>query len=319
MTATQVNGLMQADKPSSFPQTVPALADEKIKVVFIAGCGRSGTTLLAQLLGEFDNFVNVGEAALYLFKPPKTLPCGCGSAAVDCLFWKDILQAIPKGLSDQGAKSLRVQNFPALFREAKQHHIPTELKPILAALGDTYRTIVRESGCKIIVDSSKHPSTGLLASMIPGVELHVVHVVRSPHSVVASWTRKNGYLAVHPPGKVVSWWWTHNLLAEALKFRAKSYQRVRYEDFARNPGPVLEQITTDVVGQPLPMDFLQGTEATVHMQHVLAGNPSKFNTGKIKIRDANSSAAGSRKLLTNLLTFPLQYRYRYLLPPQDNS
>jgi hypothetical protein len=227
MTATQLNGLMQAGKPSSFRETTNEMADEKIKVVFIAGCGRSGTTLLAQLLGEFDNFVNVGEAALYLFKPPKTLPCGCGSAAVDCLFWKDILRAIPAGSADQGAKSLRVRNFPALFRQAKEHRVPAELAPILTAFGDTYRAIVRETGCRVIIDSSKHPSTGLLASMIPGVELHVIHVVRSPHSVVASWTRKNGYLAVHPPGKVVSWWWTHNLLAEALKFRAQSYQPVR--------------------------------------------------------------------------------------------
>jgi hypothetical protein len=315
MTAIQANGLMQAERPSSFPETVNEMTDEKIKVVFIAGCGRSGTTLMAQLLGEFDNFVNVGEAALYLFNPPKILPCGCGSAAVDCVFWKDILQAIPKGLSDQGAKSLRIRNFPALFQQAKQHRVPSELTPILSALGDTYRSIMRESGRRIIVDSSKHPSAGLLVGMIPGVELHVVHVVRSPHSVVASWTRKNGYLAVHPPGRVVSWWWTHNLLSEALKFRAQSYQRVRYEDFARNPGAVLEQITGDVVGQPLPMDFLKGTEATVHVQHVLAGNPSKFNTGTVKIREANSSAAGSRKLITNLLTFPLQCRYQYLPSP----
>ena len=291
-------------------------ADQKIKVVFIAGCGRSGTTLLGQLLGEFEGFVNVGEAARYLFDRSKDLPCGCGASATDCTFWKDMFRAIPAELSHQGAKLLRIRSFPSLFLRTRGKRVPAEYGPILSALGDTYRTIVRDTGCNVIIDSSKYPSTALLAGLIPGVELHVVHVVRSPHSVVASWTRKNGYLAVHRPGTVVSLWWAYNVLSEALKKRAKSYQLVRYEDFAKNPGPVLQRITTDVTGHPLPMDFLEGTEATVHVQHSLAGNPSKFNTGKIKIRDANTPTANGK--LVDLLTFPLRRRYQYLPASQNH-
>jgi hypothetical protein len=304
-------------EPATTDQTVTNQpVDQKIKVVFIAGCGRSGTTLLGQLLGEFEGFVNVGEAARYLFDRSKDLPCGCGAAAADCTFWKDMFHAIPPELSDQGAKSLRIRSFPSLFMRTRRKRVPAEYAPILAALGDTYRTIVRDTGCNVIIDSSKYPSTALLAGLIPGVELHVVHVVRSPHSVVASWTRKNGYLAVHPPGKVVSWWWAYNVLSEALKKRAKTYRLVRYEDFAKNPGPVLQQITADVTSHALPMNFLEGTEATVHVQHSLAGNPSKFNTGKIKIRDANNAAPNGK--LLDLLTFPLRRRYQYLPTPQNH-
>ncbi len=297
------------------PMTKPESVDPKIKVVFIAGCGRSGTTLLGQLLGEFEGFINVGEAARYLFDRSKDLPCGCGASATDCPFWKEMFHAIPAELAHQGTKSLRIRSFPSLYMRTRGNRIPEEYAPILDALGDTYRTIVRDTGSNVIIDSSKYPSTALLAGLIPNVELHVVHVVRSPHSVVASWTRKNGYLAVHPPGKVVSWWWAYNVLSEALKSRAKSYRLVRYEDFARNPGPVLQDITADVTGKPLPMDFLEGSEATVHVQHSLAGNPSKFNTGKIKIRDANTVSKGS---LIDLLTFPLQRRYQYLPASQDH-
>jgi hypothetical protein len=319
MTATQSNGLMQMGVSTSSPELVAPAAGDKIKVVFIAGCGRSGTTILSQLLGEFEGCVNVGEAARYLFDRARNLPCGCGIAAPECPFWKDIFRSIPQGLASEGAKSLRIRNFPSLFLRTRRHQTPPEYLPVLTALEEAYRTIVRDTGCKVIVDSSKYPSTALLAGSIPGVELHVVHVVRSPHNVVASWTRKNGYLAVHPPGKAVSWWWTYNLLSEALRFRARTYRLVRYEDFANNPGPILQQITADVLGEPLPMPFLHGKEATVHVQHSLAGNPSKFNTGKITIRDANSSASGGRKLVMNLLTFPLQYRYQYLRSPEHRS
>jgi hypothetical protein len=270
---------------------------------------------LGQLLGEFEGFINVGEAARYLFDRSKDLPCGCGASAADCPFWKEMFHAIPAELAHQGTKSLRIRSFPSLYMRTRGNRIPDEYAAILEALGDTYRTIVRDTGSNVIIDSSKYPSTALLAGLIPNVELHVIHVVRSPHSVVASWTRKNGYLAVHPPGKVVSWWWAYNVLSEALKSRAKSYRLVRYEDFAKNPGPVLQDITEDVTGNPLPMDFLEGSEATVHVQHSLAGNPSKFNTGKIKIRDANTVSKGG---LIDLLTFPLQRRYQYLPESQDH-
>ncbi len=298
-------------------QNTTEQAEQKIKVVFIAGCGRSGTTLLGQLLGEFEGFVNVGEAVRYLFDRNKELPCGCGMAAPDCPFWRETFSAFPSELATAGSKSLRIRSFPSLFLRTRGKRVPPELAPILSSLGGIYRTIVRDSGCNVIIDSSKYPSTALIAGLIPNVELHVVHVVRSPHSVVASWTRKNGYLAVHPRGKVVSWWWAYNVLSEALKSRAKTYRLVRYEDFARDPGPVLRDISTDVMGHPLPMNFLDGTEATVHVQHSLAGNPSKFNTGKIKIRDANSPVSSWKML--NLLTFPLRRRYQYESVPASQD
>lgn len=285
--------------------------DQKLKVVFIAGCGRSGTTVFGQLLGEFENFVNVGEAARYLFDQSKKLPCGCGSQAAECPFWKETFRAIPEDLAAMGAKSLRIRNFPSLYLRTSRGDVPSEYAPLLTALGKAYRAVARDTGRNVIVDSSKYPSTALLAGLLPEVELHVVHVVRSPHSVVASWTKKNGYLAVHPPGRVVGWWWAYNLLSEALKSRAKTYQLVRYEDFARNPGTVLQDVTTDVMGHPLPMPFLNGNRATVHVQHSLAGNPSKFNTGEIKIQDGNGSKA-TPNLLMDFLTFPLQRRYQYL-------
>jgi hypothetical protein len=111
---------------------------------------------------------------------------------------------------------------------------------------------------------------------------------------------------------VIAWWWSYNILSEALKLRAKTYRRVRYEDFVLDPGLLLRQVTTDTLGHERPVPFLDGTEATVHMQHVLAGNPDKLDSGKIRIADSKPIVARGRKLLVNLLTFPLQLRYQYM-------
>ncbi|WP_420910932.1 sulfotransferase [Thermus thermophilus] len=37
------------------------MSQEKVKVVFIGGYGRSGSTLLDRMLGQVEGFVSVGE------------------------------------------------------------------------------------------------------------------------------------------------------------------------------------------------------------------------------------------------------------------
>ena len=39
----------------------------RIKVLYIAGSGRCGSTTLAYLLGKLDGFENVGEMVSYIF------------------------------------------------------------------------------------------------------------------------------------------------------------------------------------------------------------------------------------------------------------
>jgi hypothetical protein len=291
---------------------------EKIKLLYIAGSGRSGTTLMARLLGELDGFVNVGEAALLLFDrnlQARGLPCGCGRPVAECPFWKGIMESVPPEIAAAGTQLVRMRHFPALLRQANSGRILPAYAPILEKLAEVYRHVVAATGCRVIVDSSKNPTNGLLASLAPNVEMHALHVVRDPHNVVASWTKKKGYLATHPPSRVVAWWWSYNLLSEALKCRAKSYRLVRYEDFLRDPGAVLRATAADVVGSAPEMPFLQGMEATIRPQHSLAGNPDKLDSGKVRIGEPKRPADGSHRLLVNLLTFPLQMRYRYPVRP----
>jgi Sulfotransferase family len=291
--------------------------NRKIKVLYIAGPGRSGSTLLARLLGEVEGWLNVGEAARFLFDADmqaRGIPCGCGSPLAECPFWKDIATAIPPDLLEAGTRMARMRRFPQLLAHHDIQHLPAEAQRILASLQEAYREVVRANGCEVIVDSSKNPTDALLLSFAPNIELHVVHLVRNPRSVVASWTKKKGYLKSHPLRKVIVWWWSYNVFSECLRGRARSYQRVLYGDFVQDPGKVLREITAAVAGHELPLGFLRGKQATLHLQHALAGNPDKLGAGEVTIggvKSANGMPYG-RKFLVNLLTFPLQYRYHCL-------
>src|SRR5260370_4394103 len=176
------------------------MANDTIKILYIAGSGRSGPKVMARLLGEMEGFVNVGEAARYLFDSrmnARGVPCGCGNPLPDCSFWKDTVAAIPPEVAASGADLVRMRRFPSLLMRGKDAAVPSEYAPIMAAVGDVYRKVVRDTGCEIIVDCSKNPSNALLVSLVPNVELHVLHALRHPQNMASSWTTKYGLFSAH--------------------------------------------------------------------------------------------------------------------------
>src|SRR5499427_9656408 len=60
-------------------------------VVYIAGSGRSGSTMLERVLGEIPGFVNVGELIdLFRHVARHGERCGCGELFADCPFWTSV-------------------------------------------------------------------------------------------------------------------------------------------------------------------------------------------------------------------------------------
>ena len=67
----------------------------KVKLIYIAGFARSGTTILGNMLGELDGFVHVGE--LYrMWRRASQLRdrCGCGEPLEECSLWSQAIPAI---------------------------------------------------------------------------------------------------------------------------------------------------------------------------------------------------------------------------------
>src|SRR3954453_12253516 len=63
-----------------------------LRVVLVAGSGRSGSTLLTQLLGSLPDTFAVGELR-YLWERGvvEHRLCGCGASLPDCPLWQQIL------------------------------------------------------------------------------------------------------------------------------------------------------------------------------------------------------------------------------------
>jgi hypothetical protein len=290
------------------------LSGNKVKLVYIAGMGRSGSTLLARLLGELDGFINVGEAARYLFdttRMARDLSCGCGDGVSDCVFWKDIVSSIDGDAQGFGTKVLRMRYLPFLIAPIKPPAFQEQLDRFLFALEGLFTSVAERSGCDVIVDSSKHPANAHILSQMPGIELYVVHLVRDPRGIVNSRAKPKEYLSAFSPSRVVSLWLALNFWSESLRFSATKYWLIRYEDFVRNPKGVLGKIAGDIRQRPVDVDFVTAGRATVNLQHMLSGNPDKFTCGQFPIKYQAWHLPWHLQGLVWLLTFPFAYKYRY--------
>ena len=69
----------------------PELRHDPIKILYIGGYSRSGTTLLLRLLGELPGMVAVGELFdVWDRSYRQNQLCGCGTAFHECDFWREV-------------------------------------------------------------------------------------------------------------------------------------------------------------------------------------------------------------------------------------
>lgn len=290
------------------------MAEDTVRILFLAGSARCGSTLVGRMLGELPGLVNTGELGVSLLSADAqavNAPCGCGAEEADCLFWASVSQGRP--LRDYGLP-WRTRRLLRLWWRLRRD--PQLRGRLAAALLPLYRRVAAEAGARWVVDISKEPVIGMILAQLPGVEMAVLHLVREPCGVVASWRRRKGYLPKIRPIKVIGWIWRANLMAEWLSLGVSRHWRLRYRDFVGDPGPALGAIAAGLNGARAPggtekHEFLRPGEVLLGMQHGLVSNPDKLDAGWVPLRLPVIRLDRPSRWLTHLLTWPLLWRYGY--------
>jgi hypothetical protein len=232
----------------------------------------------------------------------------------------------------------------------RPHHIPHMLFPLKLPgyrqalhnyqdiLSRLYWAIQRVSGADYIIDTSKEPSTAFLLSTLPQVELHIVHLVRDSRAVAFSHLRKKirpeiaaqqVYMVRWSPLQSAVGWTYRNLAAEALRLAVSGsvrrftevnassyYMRVRYEDMMANPYETLCQILRPLGASCEGLDWIvKDSHVQLGLDHTVWGNPMRFQQGAIGFHadvDWQRQMRAKDKLLVELMTLPLLWRYGYV-------
>ena len=293
-----------------------------IKLIYIAGPGRCGSTLLARLLGEVDGFVNVGEALKWFFDTKhmgRERPCACGSPVFECSFWGKIALFLKDSPEQRFATDfVKIRHIPILISPYKPRALREQWKSLLASVQKLLFNVQEETQARGIVDSSKNAANAFVASQIPGVELYIVHLVRDARGMVGSWLRPKGDLKAYPAYKPIFWWLSYNLSTEWIKPWAKGYLFIRYEDFVRAPEEFIARIL-DMTGENTAGIEFSGRDAHLNLQHMVAGNPDRQTTGKVEIKLRPWKLPWHINLATTLFTFPLLVKYGYIWPNRRDA
>lgn len=230
------------------------MRDGRIKVLYIAGYERSGSTLLHNVLGQLDGFFAAGELnEIWDRGLIENRRCGCGAPFKDCEVWGEILT---NGFGGAGSirtremirarDSVRSRRFPLALLPWNERLLESRLGSFPEHLARLYGAIRSTTGSRVVVDSSKSPMYGYVLGGLPEVELYVVHLVRDPRSVQYSLLKRKaerhgGYLK-HNSVKGSLAWNTLNLVTETILRDPRRYKRLRFEDFVREPRRAVELI-----------------------------------------------------------------------------
>jgi hypothetical protein len=305
-----------------------------VKVLYIAGVGRSGSTLLERMLGAVPGSVNTGELnAIFSRVSSQDQRCGCGEPFSLCPFWTSVGDQAFGGWASVTGRMSQLQ--PRLIR---QRHVlrmltgvasPTyrrELDEYLDVHHRLYRAVSAVSGADVVVDASKSTAQLFALRRTRGLDLRVINLVRDSRGVANSWSKagivkpqsKDGaQMGTYAPHRLAVLWAALQLECAVLRAAAPYSARVRYEDLVARPRPTLERALQQVGLPPANGALAHVGERSVHLtpSHGVAGSRTRFTAGRIELSldDAWRSAlpAGARRVVT-AVTLPQLVGYGYL-------
>jgi hypothetical protein len=311
-----------------------------LKVLYIVGWGRSGSTILDNLLGQLDGFLSTGELRnLWQEGLTEGRKCGCGAPVRTCPVWSRVLAESlgrMEGWDTEAAqaivwekRALRTRHTACVALATKGWGRPSEeLRAYSDLMGRVYSTIGTTTDARVIVDSSKVPSHAFLLESLPEVEAYFVHLVRDPRAAAFSWKKTTSRMDrddTEPMPrfgtfKSASNWLGFNLAAEALRsrFARDRMLLVRYEDFVLYPQKTLLDIIRLVGENVRDLPFEGDRVVRLGLTHTVSGNPSRFRTGSVELKEDVEWVSGQSsrdRLLATVIASPLLHRYGYVWNP----
>jgi len=306
--------------------------NDKVKVLYVVGLGRSGSTILSNSLGQIPGFFSGGELNfIWRHNVLENRLCGCGKPFRECPVWTRVMDEAFGGMDGVDPREMmrlqnlgtRTRHIPMMLTERGRRSLAERLEKFLIGYERLYRAIETATGSRVVVDSSKEPAHGFAMGMVPGVDFYVLHLIRDPRAAAYSWLKKKPqpdtdtreHMVRFSPTKSSALWDSWNASAEALWRRTpERYLRLRYEDFVADPRGSFDEILTLVGEADAEPPLVGEREVKLGVSHTVSGNPNRFETGAVELRtdrDWISKMKPRDKALVTALTFPLLKHYGY--------
>lgn len=298
------------------------------KVLYIVGKGRSGSTLLGAALDAIPGYFGVGEFHFVWRRGyVEGRKCGCGEPIPRCPVWSAAATRAGIDAEEVARWHDQIYRWRSVPRAFRTRYLDSwlALEGYAEASRALYQAVAEVTEASVLVDTSKWAAAPGPLGLIPGIDAHVIHLVRDPRAVANSWSRHRLQYDLEEPRQMprfgpisssVSWTarnWTATRARRRLRPRS---MLLRYEDFTDDPATTLEHVTRMLDEPRDPAETISDRILELPPNHTAAGNPARFRTGTVEIRPdigwASEMGVGAKATVT-ALTWPGLLRYRYPL------
>lgn len=245
-------------------------------IVFVAGSGHSGSTLLELLLCTHPSCIGLGEVFQMVDEESTRIErlgherCACGVVVQQCEFWGPLIP---------------------LLRGGTAHSTAERYQTVIRHFAD------RHPG-KVLVDSSKSVRALSVLADVPDINLKVLHLIRD----VRGWTVSRQDLLKRRPQDGVrdlvntrgvfrglrtylkrsriqafrEWYSTQRAIDQVIASRQLNARRLGYEQVCLSPDWILERVNTflDLPRTTCPVDMSHA------VSHNVFGNRMRFQPEK---------------------------------------
>ena len=223
---------------------------EKVKLVYILGGGRSGSTVLGILLGNKEGVFYPGE--LFAWNRYKGVPSTTKEETRE--FWEKVMER------SGGLKKYFKYDFYELiesyfsFRHIFRWWRDAKLfKDYWDSNAGLFYLLEKISGAHTLVDSSHYALRAFWLSRDPRVDVRLIYLVREPFCVVDAFLKKDIEQRYKHPLTANIYYFLVNFCSYVfyLYFPGDKKMLVRYEDLVEKPEETLSKISChmDIKGE----------------------------------------------------------------------
>jgi hypothetical protein len=285
---------------------------QRLKVIYIMGAARSGSSILGVVLGNCAGTFFAGELFGYLENS------GRGVGEREQSYWaalRERLPAVPEVLRD-GRTASAFYKSVALFKPSLRRIRTGPLRLTFREHEATFlRALARDAGAEVLIDSSSYPLRAKELTDVDGLDIRLIYVLRDPRSVVASFTgsewkfynskrRTNAYLAMT----------ASVAMGIFLSHPRERRLLVRYEDLVREPEAAVRRVL-EMAGMDCAvpdLDALAPGSPFGANKLVFRANQTVSEGGPIAFR--RSTSRPPRDVFTQILQAPFMAAARLLRP-----
>jgi len=276
--------------------------NEKIKLIYISGIGRSGSTLIDLIISTDPKVFSVGE--IYKFNKIKkeNIPCNCGKNFSNCSFWKDFYYSKYKiknriNLIDY-IKTINFIFNPFIkkinFRKKSQNY-------------SLLKKIKEKTSSKYILDSSKDIARLIELDSNPFIEVYNISIIREAEEVANSFSSRKNKNKKNYFISLLKWNFINYIIVKYLKKRDYSKNLViDYEEFCKNPKKGISSIE-DFLQIKIPKEYVKKIRSMEHhglAQNRISQKEKRKKFEGISLKQYNKKRSTVKKLLEKLLTYP---------------